>query len=93
MVTRFLTPKEVVDELCDVQGRKLAWLARRLGIPQQTLTNNFAGRPGFHWRAGQQQAIADLLGVPLHYIWRQEEEAVPAATGPHAAPPDDAGAA
>lgn len=70
------TPKEVISELCDAQGRKIEWIARRLGMDGSTLHNTLAGRARYKWKPGQKQMIADMLGVPLHYIWRDE---VPAA--------------
>ncbi|MCC6191344.1 MAG: hypothetical protein IT318_20165 [Anaerolineales bacterium] len=72
--TKRKTPKEIVDELCEVQGRKLGWLAERSGMTAAQLTNRFAGRPRYPWRPGQREAIAQALGVPVHYIWEDMAE-------------------
>lgn len=69
------TPREIVEELCAVQGRRKDWLARRAGMTLAQLSNKLAGRYGYAWTGRQREDIAEALGVPLTYIWRDTDAA------------------
>lgn len=59
-------PLTRIRDLMDAEGRKLVWLAGKLGISKGHMTNILNGERTL--TAAQAQAIADALGVPVALI-------------------------
>lgn len=61
-----------ITALIAAQGRRMDWLAERVGISQGHLTHILAGRRRL--RPEHAQRIADALGVPVGYILPAQPE-------------------
>ena len=61
-----------ITALIAAQGRRMDWLAERVGVSQGHLTHVLAGRRRL--RPEHAQRIAEALGVPVSYILRTNPE-------------------
>ncbi len=61
-----------VRRLIETQGRRLDWVAERVGISPSHLSNILAGRRQIS--AAQALALAEALQVPVEYILQTPSE-------------------
>lgn len=61
-----------VREACQMQGRKLYWIAGEAGMSYRTFHAKMHRDAGYTWRQGERERIAAALGKAVADIWPDE---------------------